>query len=416
MIIMPKIIYDNIHGYIELNDICIQIIDTPIYQRLREIKQLGACYFVYPNATHTRFEHSIGVCYLAGELIMNIKNNQPELNITDEMIENIKIAGLCHDLGHGPFSHLFDNNLLKDSKSDNKDHEIRSCKLFKLLIKDHNINISDKRIEIIQELIYPMNRIDLDIPEYMYQIVCNVTNNIDVDKFDYLKRDSYILGLSYSFDYTRIIKQARIISNQMCYPRKIASSIYQIFITRWRLHTEIYTHPALREIELMLADCLKSAEKSLRLISSIDNMNHFYYITDHILKIIEYSNDLDLQYSKHILYRIKKRDLYKYVGEIKFDNNNDINHVITNINIDQFNIESHDFIIDIVKIGYKTDPVKNVRFYDMDDLNNSYILDNSQISNLIPEEFADNILRIYCKNKLKIGEVKKYYSELCKFI
>ena len=90
---MNKIIYDVIHGFIEIDDLSLKL-DTPEFQRLRNIKQLGIK-LVFPSANHTRFEHSIGVYYLAGELLNNLKNNQPELNITKREILLIKIAGLC---------------------------------------------------------------------------------------------------------------------------------------------------------------------------------------------------------------------------------------------------------------------------------------------------------------------------------
>ena len=111
-----KIIYDPIHGPIELSELCIQIINTIEFQRLRNIYQLGVCYYVFPGASHKRFEHSIGVCHLAGEFIKSLQKNQPELNIDSQMVENVQIAGLCHDLGHGPFSHLFDHDFLHFSE------------------------------------------------------------------------------------------------------------------------------------------------------------------------------------------------------------------------------------------------------------------------------------------------------------
>ncbi|XP_065817370.1 deoxynucleoside triphosphate triphosphohydrolase SAMHD1-like [Labrus bergylta] len=97
--IITKVFNDPIHGSIELHPLLIKIIDTPQFQRLRFIKQLGGVYFVYPGASHNRFEHSIGVGYLAGKLAEALRSRRPELNITDRDVLCVQIAGLCHDLG-----------------------------------------------------------------------------------------------------------------------------------------------------------------------------------------------------------------------------------------------------------------------------------------------------------------------------
>ena len=120
-----KVIYDVIHGYVKISDLCLKIIDTPEFQRLRNLKQLGLTYLIFPSANHTRFEHSLGVSYLAGEMLKHLKNKQPELEITEREIELIKIAGLWHDLGHGPFSHFFDNFFLKLIECDVEGQKIR---------------------------------------------------------------------------------------------------------------------------------------------------------------------------------------------------------------------------------------------------------------------------------------------------
>ncbi|XP_018526907.1 deoxynucleoside triphosphate triphosphohydrolase SAMHD1-like [Lates calcarifer] len=103
-----KVFNDPIHGHVELHPLLIKIIDTPQFQRLRNIKQLGGTYFVFPGASHNRFEHCIGVGYLAGRLVQALNERQPELLISRRDILCVQIAGLCHDLGHGPFSHMFD--------------------------------------------------------------------------------------------------------------------------------------------------------------------------------------------------------------------------------------------------------------------------------------------------------------------
>ena len=96
-----KIIHDPVHGQIYLEPLLIQIIDTPQFQRLRDLKQLGCAYLVFPGASHNRFEHSIGVSHLAQQMLQHLQSTQPELAINAHDILLVKIAGLCHDLGHG---------------------------------------------------------------------------------------------------------------------------------------------------------------------------------------------------------------------------------------------------------------------------------------------------------------------------
>ena len=97
-----------IHGFITLSQRMLSIVDTPEFTRLHNLRQLGVAYIVYPSANHTRFEHSLGVAHLAKLLIKNLQTNQPELCINDNQVELVQIAGLIHDLGHGPFSHLWE--------------------------------------------------------------------------------------------------------------------------------------------------------------------------------------------------------------------------------------------------------------------------------------------------------------------
>jgi hypothetical protein len=103
-----KHINDPIHHNIWMENLCLQIIDSPQFQRLHGLKQLGTCFYIFPGATHTRFEHSLGVAHLAERMVKGLMEKQKELGITAQDVLCVKIAGLCHDLGHGPFSHVFD--------------------------------------------------------------------------------------------------------------------------------------------------------------------------------------------------------------------------------------------------------------------------------------------------------------------
>lgn len=226
-----KTFNDPIHGHIELSYLACKVIDTPQFQRLRDISQLGGVYFVFPGAASKRFEHSLGVAHLAKSFILQLKKTQPELPISDQDVLCIELAGLCHDIGHGPFSHLFDGKVLprlmaKGSGSHDFAHEHASIAIFQLLIEENNLlpefraaGLDQADIHFVQELILG-DREEAPAefqwvgrgPEksFLYDIVANKRNGIDVDKFDYFARDCHVLGVTKSFDASRLMKFARV--------------------------------------------------------------------------------------------------------------------------------------------------------------------------------------------------------------
>lgn len=140
-----RTIHDRIHGHIDFEGLLIAVIDTPQFQRLRGLKQLGGSVYVYPGASHTRFEHSLGVAHLAHRMVRHIMAAQPELGVTrrDEMC--VKLAGLCHDLGHGPFSHMFETFVNRVRQREGKpkwEHEQASIALVDHLIEANQIDVA----------------------------------------------------------------------------------------------------------------------------------------------------------------------------------------------------------------------------------------------------------------------------------
>ena len=151
-----KLIFDPIHGHISLDSSVLSFIDTPQFQRLRDLKQLGSSYYVFPGATHNRFEHSIGTHHLAERMLLHIQYHQPELDLTDHDIEMVKLAGLCHDLGHGPFSHVFDNEFIPRARpSISWSHEEGSTMMLDYLVNDNHIDIDEEDVKQIKGLINP---------------------------------------------------------------------------------------------------------------------------------------------------------------------------------------------------------------------------------------------------------------------
>jgi HD superfamily phosphohydrolase len=307
-----KLIYDPLYGYIGLEDYLLEIIDTAEFQRLRDIKQLGCAYIVFPSAVHTRFEHSIGVAHLSGIFIKSIQEKQPELNISENDIRRIKIAGLIHDLGHSCYSHFFDHHFLSDLNNPLKDHELRSIHILKYIKNKYNLRLTEEDINEITRMIMP----SID-DGFKYQIVCNEKNGYDTDKLDYLNRDCHHLGLPYKYDYTRILKQIKVIDNQICFPIKQLSNVYELFELRYKLHQQVYQHPVISCAEMMILDIFKLShlndekeeyisdpEKFRRL--SDDYINHIYYTTDNINL-------------KDIYERFKSRRMYKFYGDFEED-------------------------------------------------------------------------------------------------
>ncbi|XP_033109308.1 deoxynucleoside triphosphate triphosphohydrolase SAMHD1-like [Anneissia japonica] len=235
-----------------MHPLCCSIMNTFQFQRLRLIKQLDFCYFVYPGASHNRFEHSIGVSHLAGKLARVLHRNQPDLNITYQDVLCVEIAGLCHDLGHGPFSHLFDGKFIpKIAPKKRWSHEVASVQMFDHLIEKNKLRkeftryrLDDTDITFIKELIYPQGKYE-GRPEnkrFLYEIVANKRNGIDVDKWDYFARDCRMLGISNGFDHNRFMKFVRVIEvdgeYQLCIRNKMARDVSEMFHTRdiifWR--------------------------------------------------------------------------------------------------------------------------------------------------------------------------------------
>jgi len=234
---MTRNINCPLHGFIGLTPLMCQIVDTPEFKRLHNLRQLGVTYAVYPSANHTRFEHSIGVSHLAKLLLKSLQFHQPELNISDRDVEIVQIAGLVHDIGHGPFSHLYDDLFVKENDAK---HEERGIRIFKNMVTKYNIPLSTDEVLMITNMIDPCSDLRYN---FMYQIVANKICSIDVDKIDYIQRDSYHIGFGLSEKYERILSMCRVVdfrgNKTLAWPEKLQDEILSLFQTRYRLHRKV---------------------------------------------------------------------------------------------------------------------------------------------------------------------------------
>ena len=455
-----KDIHIPIHGRVSISLMAKYFIDSKYFQRLHELRQLATCNKVFPSATHTRFEHSIGTYYLADRLLNRIKldtaqNNivlwlyqNPLLNIyfneyvskSDDgalyvnlndydlsiintitnkinwIFELIRIGALCHDIGHGPFSHAFDDVFIK--KSDLRDHlyaahEARSCKMIELITNESEIlrkNISESDIKFIQTIIDP----DETCEGFVYHIVSNNLNGLDVDKYDYIARDNLHLGLDYNFNSYKLIDSSKVLNNKITYDDKYKFDILDLFQKRHRLHKIAYGHKSVISSLFLTTDLMKILDKVIDISKSILDMNVFINMTDeYIIQYIKiilqfqnaqnnpFANKLtvdDYDVLKKLYNRYQIRDLYTHIGTILTKEQ---------IIIDEhFNDPTH--IIHYAKNGYvsgnKTNPMNNIYTYKAKDLssNNENVECNiniNDISYIVPEIYQEYIAMVICRDK-----------------
>lgn len=244
-------IKDPIYGYIRITDSERAIIDTRPVQRLRRIRQLGlGAEYVYPGANHTRFEHSLGCLYLAGELGKNLPIGLPKREVRD-----IRIAALLHDLGHGPFSHVFEP-LLK--KCTGKTHE----DMTEWLIEKSEL------AEILEAEDYPVDKIKKLAVGRMKtkKIFLNqiITGTVDVDKMDFLVRDSYHTGAGYGqIDVFRLIYTMDVLDSNLAVDLTALSTLEAFIIVRIEAFRAVYFHRTIRAYQIMLERALVKANEKI---------------------------------------------------------------------------------------------------------------------------------------------------------
>ncbi|KAH9312223.1 hypothetical protein KI387_027258, partial [Taxus chinensis] len=404
----------------------LKFVDTEQYQRLRDIKQLGLCYLVYPGAMHSRFEHSLGVYWLAGKAIEQIRRYQgSELDIDRSDIRNIKLAGLLHDVGHGPFSHTFERAFLhRVLPGSNWSHEQMSAKMIDYIVDEHHIDIEPMDLKRVKEMI--IESYDHSYggahrrKNFMFDIVANGRNGIDVDKFDYIERDSRACGISTSFQFERLMESMKVIDGEICYRAKERWCVSKLFLTRAELYRILYTHPKVKALELMLADALAHANSYLSFTSQIDNPADFWKLDDSVLKTIETAPNEELKEARALILRMRRRDLYKYCNEYSVP----IEHLehykeVTpqDIICAQKNsgtiLKEEDVAVSNVKIDLsrgKEDPIKSVHFFEDYASMTKFPIEKGQISPLLPASCQDTIVRVYAKNPDQVDVVSEAFE------
>ena len=281
-----KIINDPVYGFITIDDELIYtIISHPFYQRLRRIHQMALAQFVYPGAVHTRLQHSLGAYHLMCNAINELKRKN--IDITKEEEQAAKAAILLHDIGHGPYSHALEHVLLK-----NISHEEISI----LLMKKMNDEL-DGKLQMAIDIFTNMYH-----KKFLHQLL---SGQLDVDRMDYLIRDSFFTGVSEGvIGYDRIIKMLTVFNNELMIEEKGIYSIEKFLVSRRFMYWQVYLHKTVLSAEKMLVNIVKRA-KQIRAKSSSEALNFFL------------ENDANKEETQHHLAEFCSLDDYDILSAIK---------------------------------------------------------------------------------------------------
>src|SRR5215467_14303402 len=260
-------ITDPIHKHIRFTESEHDILDSPIFQRLRRIRQLAGAHLIYPSAQHSRFEHSLGTMHIAGyagETLLSKGYLKSE-----EEIQELRLAALLHDIGHGPFSHLFEEVLNEKSKKNHED--IGKEIILKSEISDiisrygydptmvSNLSCGQSKVKFLNEII---------------------AGSLSADIMDYLPRDGMFTGAEYgNIDYHRLVTSFQVVSNgHLALDRSALYSFESMLISRYEMFKAVYFHKTVRSAEVMLLHSMRLANEQLNLTDT--SLNNYLNLTD----------------------------------------------------------------------------------------------------------------------------------------
>jgi uncharacterized protein len=304
-------ITDPVHRYIRFTDVERELLDTIAFQRLRRIRQLSGAHLVYPSAQHSRFEHSLGTMHVAGyagETLLAKGYLSRE-----ESIQELRLAALLHDIGHGPFSHLFEEILGAKSKQSHED--LGKKIIFKTeisdILKKHGYNSKG-----VCKLSFGESKI-----KFFNEIIAGA---LSADIMDYLPRDGLFTGAEYGkIDYHRLISSFEVVSNaHLAINRSALYSFESMLISRYEMFKAVYFHKTVRSAEVMLLHSMMLADEQLNLTdTSLDN---YLNLTDDSTLEKIHSLNKSNEVAVRLVTDYRNRKLLKCVYEKFLHKQNDI--------------------------------------------------------------------------------------------
>ena len=296
-------IIDPIHDFVRVYDNELKIIDTPIFQRLRRIRQLSGAHLIYPGAQHTRFEHSLGVMHIASMAGQALAEKGV---VSFDDIQNLRLAGLLHDIGHGPFSHLFEEIFEEKRKISHEDlgrDIILKTEIGDIISK----NGFDKKL--VTKLAFGDSKL-----QFMNEIISGA---LSADMMDYLLRDGYFTGAEHAkIDHHRLTHSLDVYKNKLALDKSSLVNFETMMISRYQMFKAVYFHKTVRAGEVMLLEAIDLAEDELGLSSM--SLDEYLQLSDDVIltKLLSLpEHNSKLKASKKIATNYLNRNLFKSVFE-----------------------------------------------------------------------------------------------------
>ena len=296
-------IIDPIHDFVRVYDNELKIIDTSIFQRLRRIRQLSGAHLIYPGAQHTRFEHSLGVMHIASMAGQALAEKGV---VSFDDIQNLRLAGLLHDIGHGPFSHLFEEVFEEKRKISHEDlgrDIILKTEIGDIISK----NGFDKKL--VTKLAFGDSKL-----QFMNEIISGA---LSADMMDYLLRDGYFTGAEHAkIDHHRLTHSLDVYKNKLALDKSSLVNFETMMISRYQMFKAVYFHKTVRAGEVMLLEAIDLAEGELGLSSM--NLDEYLQLSDDVIlaKLLNLpEHNSKLKASKKIATDYLNRNLFKSVFE-----------------------------------------------------------------------------------------------------
>ena len=315
---------DPVHGYIHIEDkVIFDILQSKEFQRMRRIKQLGPISYVFPGATHTRFEHNLGVYELTRRICNIFSKNYPSREPDDGLWDDsnrllVECAGLLHDIGHGPYSHTFEHLF-------GTNHE----KIGQQIITDPHTEINQALRQVspnFPELVASVIAKTYPNP----QVVKMISSQADADRMDYLQRDAYFTGVNYGqFDLSRVLRVIRPYQDGICFTNNGMHAVEDYIVSRYQMYQQVYFHRVGRSMEVILHHLLQRAKVvyktgTLQVTPSLAKFLEGNWTLDDYLKlndgVMETNFSLWLNSSDPILADLASRYLFrKPLASIRID-------------------------------------------------------------------------------------------------